>query len=41
MLTKDYDVLLSFLEKNFEVKNNWRKKSEVIENRDSSMDVAA
>ena len=39
MLTKDYDVLLSFLEKNFEVKNNWRKRSGVIENRESSLDV--
>jgi len=24
MLLKDYDILLSFLEKNFDVKNDWR-----------------
>ena len=31
-LTKDYQILLSFLEKNFEVKSNWRASKGLLGN---------
>ena len=30
-LENDYKILLSFLEKNFEVKSNWRKEKGLLE----------
>ena len=29
-LTKDYQILLSFLEKNFQVKSNWRDNNGLL-----------
>lgn len=34
MLVKDYEVLLSFLEKNFDVKNAWRKEQGLVPDDD-------
>ena len=31
MLVKDYETLLSFLEKNYEVKNLWRIENQLVE----------
>lgn len=30
MLIKDYEILLSFLEKNYEVKQEWRKSMGIV-----------
>lgn len=35
-LTKDYQILLSFLEKNFEVKSEWRIENKLIERKEDS-----
>lgn len=32
MLVKDYEILLSFLEKNFDVKSQWRKEHGLVAN---------
>ena len=37
-LTKDYQILLSFLEKNFEVKSEWRIESKLIERKAEESD---